>query len=364
MVKRTEVRHSTNGKVTLQQLAEHVKLTKGTVSAILNDTAVARTIPQHTKDRVFAAARQLNYRPDFFASNLRSKSIVAVGVITEEIGDAYGGMVISGIESYLSRHKHFFITAAHRHDFRNLEQYVAFLLARGVQGIITIDTVLQHPLLVPTVVVAGHIPLKGVTNITLDHARAAQMALKHLFELGHRQIAVLRGQSFSSDATERWFSICSAAQELGIRIPEELAIELDTDDPSPEIGCRLTKQLLARGRFTALFAYNDIAAIGAIRAIREAGLRVPEDVSVVGFDDIREAAYHLPSLTTVHQPLRKMGEIAAETLVQRIQGSKGYRRQILIEPEFVVRESTAKAAALETGAIPRRGQTRLARPGA
>jgi LacI family transcriptional regulator len=192
------------------------------------------------------------------------------------------------------------------------------------------------------VAVAGHRPLKGVTNITLDHDRAAHLALQHLFELGHRQIAVLRGQAFSSDANDRWHSICDAAQELGLHIKPELAMELDTDDPSPQTGCRLTKELLSRGPFTALFAYNDISAIGAIRAIREAGLRVPEDISVVGFDDIREAAYQYPSLTTIHQPLAKMGEIAADTLLQRIAGRKDYPRRILIEPQLVVRESTAK----------------------
>jgi DNA-binding LacI/PurR family transcriptional regulator len=349
MAKNNGYRPST-GKITLQELAEHVRLTKGTVSAILNDSSVARTIPQRTKDRVFAAARDLNYRPNFFARNLRAKRTFAIGVITEEIGDAYGGMVISGIEAVLSREKYFFITAAHRHNLHNLEEYVTFLLARGVEGIITIDTILKHPLAVPTVAVAGHRPLKGVTNITLDHAQAAHLALSHLYDSGHRQIAILRGQSFSSDADDRWHSICDAAAGLGIHIPAELAVELDTDDPSPEMGYRLTKQLLSRGHFTALFAYNDISAIGAIRAVREAGLRVPEDISVVGFDDIREAAYHLPSLTTVRQPLRKMGEIAAQTLVDRIGGRNDYPSQILIDPELMVRESTGKAAVRVRGA--------------
>jgi len=340
-----------SGKITLQQLAEHLRLTKGTVSAILNNSPVARTIPERTKDRVRAAARKLNYRPDFFASNLRARRAFAVGVITAEIGDAYSALVISGVEAVLTHHKHFFVTATHRRDLHNLEKYIAFLLSRGVEGVITADTILEHPLPVPTVSVSGHRLLKGVTNITLDHDRAAHLALGHLFELGHRDIAVLRGQPFSPDANDRWRSICDAAGELGISIHPELVLELDSDDPSPGMGCRLTKVLLSRHRFTALFAYNDISAIGALRAIREAGLRVPEDISVVGFDDIREAAYQMPSLTTIHQPLRKMGEIAAETLLQQVQKGKRLPRQILIEPELVVRESTGPPASKGTASI-------------
>jgi LacI family transcriptional regulator len=121
-----------------------------------------------------------------------------------------------------------------------------------------------------------------------------------------------------------------------------LTVQLDSLDSSPELGYPFAKQLLARGKpFTALFAYNDISAIGSIRALREAGLRVPEDVSVIGFDDIHGAAYHNPALTTVRQPLERMGAIAAETLIERIEGRKDYPSEIAIEPELVIRESTA-----------------------
>jgi len=117
--------------------------------------------------------------------------------------------------------------------------------------------------------------------------------------------------------------------------------QLQDDDPSPQVGYRVTKQLLSRSNsFTALFAYNDISAIGAIRAIQESGALVPGDISVIGFDDIREAAYHLPSLTTIRQPLRTMGEIAARTLLSRIEGREDYPAEIAIEPELIIREST------------------------
>ena len=251
-------------------------------------------------------------------------------------------MVISGIESFLSSRKYFFLTVVHRHNPEMLQQYTSMLLARGVEGLITVDTSVTQPPPLPSVAVAGHRRMKGVTNIVLDHVQAAQSVLNHLLSLGHSKIAFLRGQPFSSDSAHRWRAICDTGAELGVSVSPQLTVELNGDDSSPNLGYRATRELLSRKLpFTALFAYNDMSAIGAIRAIRESGRSVPEDVSVVGFDDIREAAYHLPSLTTVRQPLREMGELAARTLVERIETQKEYPREIAIKPELVVRESTA-----------------------
>jgi DNA-binding LacI/PurR family transcriptional regulator len=337
--------------ITLEELAKRVKLTKGTVSAVLNDSPAAKAIPQSTKERIFAAAKKFSYRPNFFARTLVKKRTFTIGVITEEIGDAYGGMVISGIEAFLTHHKYFFLVVAHRHDPEKLERYEDILLSRGVEGLITVDTQLTRSSPLPTVAVAGHQEITGVTNVVLDQRRAAQAALKHLAGLGHREIAVMRGWPFSSDSTERWLSICAAAEEFGTPILPELTVQLMDNDTSPEIGYRMTKELLRRSRsFTALFAYNDICAIGAVRAVREMGLDVPKDISVVGFDDIPAAAYHVPSLTTVRQPLARMGEIAAQTLVERLEGGKDYQKQIAVEPELMIRESTGIACAFPRAA--------------
>ena len=329
-------------RTTLKELAKHLGLTKGTVSAVLNDSPYAKAIPQHTKDRIIAGALELNYRPNFFARSLRKKRTFTVGVIAAEIGDAYGSVVISGIESALSERKYIFVTVVHHHDPQLLRQYSDILHTRGAEGFITIDTTLTQSPRLPTVVIAGHRQIEGVTNIILDHSKAAQLVLGHLFELGHRDIGVIKGQPFSSDTDARWNGITETAHELGIELQTDLTTQLAVDDPSPQEGYRATKELLARKvPFTALFAYNDVSAVGAIRAIKETGLRVPEDISVVGFDDIREAAFHLPSLTTVRQPLRKIGALAAETLIDRIEGRDGTEAGILVEPELVIRESTA-----------------------
>lgn len=333
-----------NGVITLKAVAQYVGLTPGTVSAVLNNAPSARSIPQETKNRIHAAAEQLNYRPNFFARTLRNKRTYTIGVIAEEIGDSYGSAVISGIEQQLRKSGYFFITVAHRHDTELLSRYSQILSERGVEGIITVDTRVQESPALPTVAVAGHKKLKGITNIVLDHDRAAILALNHLKSLHHERIAFMKGNPLSSDSEERWASICRVAAQVGIRIDPELTLNIDTEDATPMLGYPFVKQLLARRLpFTALFAYNDISAIGAIRALQEEGLRVPQDVSVMGFDDIPGAAFHMPSLTTVRQPLGRMGEVAAQSLLERIEDNKEFPAEIAIEPELVVRESTGPA---------------------
>jgi LacI family transcriptional regulator len=331
--------------VTLKAVADHVGLTPGTVSSVLNDAPSSRSIPQHTKNRIIAAAKELNYRPNFFAQSLRRKRTYTIGVIVEEIGDAYGSMIISGIEQYLRQKNYFFLTVVHRHDPDLLDRYAQILSERGVEGFITIDMQLREAPSLPTVAVAGHKAFPGVTNIVLDHEHAATVALQHLIGLGHTDIAFMKGQPFSSDSATRWDAICEVAKTLNVQIRPELTVQIEIDDPTPQLGYPFAKQLLERKvPFTALFAYNDISALGAIRAFQEAGLQVPKDISVVGFDDIQGAAFNTPSLTTVRQPLARMGTIAAQTLLERLEGNENYPAEIAIEPELVVRESTGRRA--------------------
>lgn len=345
-MKERKPRTKKSSAITLKAVAEHVGLTPGTVSAVLNNAPSSRSIPEHTKNRVLEAARELKYRPNFFAQSLRKKRTYTIGVIVEEIGDAYGSLVISGIEQYLRQKNYFFLTVVHRHNPDLLDRYAQILTERGVEGFITVDMLLREAPSLPTVAVAGHRSFPGVTNIVLDHHRAAKVALNHLLDLGHKDIAFMKGQPDSSDSEDRWNANCQVAQELGIAVKPELTVQIDIDDPTPQVGYPYAKKLLERKvPFTALFAYNDLSAIGAIRAFQEEGVRVPHDVSVVGFDDIQGAAYNIPSLTTVRQPLTRMGNIAAQTLLERIENGGEYPGEIAIEPELVIRESTAKRRA-------------------
>ena len=331
--------------VSLKELAARLDLSPATVSLVINGSRVADSIPQETKERVFAAVKKYKYRPNFFARSLRAQRSFTIGVIVPEVSDGYSASVMSGVEDLLLQEGYFYFVASHRHRPDLIDEYPRLFLERSIDGLIAVDTPWTLSLSVPVVTVSGHNQVSGVTNIVLDHKRAAEVALKHLFQLGHRQIAFIKGQAFSSDTQVRWANIEAVARQLGLPIAPALVAQLEGDSPSPQVGYRATKKLLAsRKSFTALFAFNDISAMGAIHALRETGLRVPEDVSVVGFDDIQSAAYQNPALTTVRQPLREMGRIAAETVLRRIRrpGSDLHGAERTVEPELIIRETTRR----------------------
>jgi LacI family transcriptional regulator len=326
--------------VGLKQLADYLGLNPTTVSVVLNDVP-GRSIPQATRDRIKAAAKKFNYQPSLLARSLRNRRTFTIGILVPELGDGYHTQVMSGIGDHLMDAGYFYFTAHHRHRKDLVEEYSQMLLGRGAEALIAIDTALEHDYSVPVAAVAGHRLINGVTNVVLDHRFAAQLTLTHLHSLGHREIAFIRGQPFSSDSAGRWNNIVAAAQELGVTIHPGLVVQLDRDISSPELGYPVVQQLLSSGRsFTALVAFNDMSAIGAIRALQDVGLSVPRDVSVIGFDDIKVAAFNNPRLTTIRQPLSNMGRIAAQCVLSQLNGSEPFRKLITVEPELAVREST------------------------
>ncbi len=349
----------TNGKrVTLKTVAEHLGLSPATVSVVLNDSPVADSIPRETKERVFAAARELKYRPNYLARSLRGKRSYSVGVLVPEISEGYAAGVMSGVEGHLVQEGYFYLMASHRSRPDLLEEYLKHLEDRSVEGFILIAAQLAEAPPLPTVVLSGHQRLPGVTNVVVDQDLAASLALTHLRELGHERIAFFRGAEGNADAADRWRAIVETAQSLGLEMAPELCLQLVgrsygavfSPDEGYQEGYIYGRKLLAtvpegrkRPDFTALFAFNDVSAIGAMRAFLDAGLKVPEDVSVVGFDDILGAAFQNPSLTTVRQPLKQMGETASEILLERLAGKSSHPGFVTVEPELVVRASTGPA---------------------
>jgi len=310
---------------------------------------------------VLDAAVKLNYRPNYFARSLRQSRSLSVGVLAPDLSEGYFTRVMSGVVEELTLAKYFYFTACH--DWRPdlLEEYPRMLVERAVDGFLLLNTPAEIDVPVPVVAISAHGSEAGVTHIVLDHLKAAELALGHLYELGHRRIAFMRGPKAIPDSDFRWEGIEQAAQALGLELDAELVTRIDSGNGdgswsvktghhpmSPEIGYLPMKQLLEKTRnFTAVFCFNDIAAIGAIRALSEAGLRVPADVSVVGFDDIQSAAFCTPSLTTVRQPLNEMGKRGARILLDRIANPEKTElaAEVVMEPELVVRESTGPVKA-------------------
>jgi DNA-binding LacI/PurR family transcriptional regulator len=329
--------------VTLKTLAEYLELSPATISIVLNDSPVAKSISPATRERVHAAAKKFDYRPNLHARMLRTRITNTIGVIVPELSEGYFTGVMLGVEQYLLQEGFLYFTVSHlgRNDLR--DEYQGLLMSRRVDGFLLVNTELSLNVPLPVVGVSSHSKSDGVSNMMLDHNFAASMALRHLYELGHRKIAFMKGQRYSLDSDARWEAIVSVAKELGIAIQPELCIYLEKNLWSPELGYPPMRELLSRTRdFTAMFCFNDTAAIGAIRAIEDAGLNCPRDISVIGFDDIIVAEYFNPRLTTVRQPLHKMGWTAAQLLIKRIQfPDEPYPHEVWFEPELVVRESTA-----------------------
>lgn len=327
--------------ISLRTLGEYLNLSPATISLVLNNAPGVRSIPQETRDRVREAAAKFDYRPSFYARSLRKRQTFSIGVLVPELNDQYSAQVLSGVEELLIEEGYFYLTASHRRKPDLIEEYSQLLLDRSVEGFILVDTMLEHSLRAPAVAVAGHRRFEGVTNVVLDQRRAAELALRHLVQLGHRKIAFMRGGSHSSDADDRWECLMTAARELKLEVRPELTVQVQMRDSTPEIGFGLAHDLVNCGvEFTALVCYNDLSAIGTIRAFKDHGLQVPEDVSVVGFDDTQAAAFHNPSLTTIRQPLRQMGATAARILLERIRGQQAFPDNVPILPELVIREST------------------------
>lgn len=332
--------------ITLKELARLLDLSPGTVSRIVNGKGKAFRIPEDTQERVLHAAALYGYSANTVAQSLRRKRSYTVGVIVPEISEGYSTAVLSGVEDELLKDGFFYFVVSHRHRPDLIDGYPRMLIARAVEGIIAIDTHINRELHVPLVVVSGPRQANGSVRIGLDHDKAAHLALSHLKSLGHEQIAVIKGQAFSSDTAQRWNAIQSAASHLGIVLDPGLVVQLQSPEPGPGPGVEVTRGLLKGGhRFTAIFAFNDVTAIGAIQALREAGLRVPKNVSVLGFDDVLAASTHNPPLTTIRQPLRDMGQSAAITLLHLIRNGTQQPQQfaITMHPELVVRKSTGHA---------------------
>jgi LacI family transcriptional regulator len=249
-----------------------------------------------------------------------------------------------GIEEALLDREYLYFTVSHLSREELIREYPMLLRQRAVDGLIYVNTKILDPPGVPAVSISYSSSEPGVTSIVVDQQVGTRMAIEHLHHLGHKQILFMKGQKTCLESGERWRLLLDAAKKSKIKIDSELLLEMDHNQLTPELAFEKVRELLKRRPdFTAVCAFNDTSAIGAMRALADAGIRCPQDVSVVGFDDISVAGFCMPRLTTVRQPLEEMGRQAVECLLARIQEpNKDHPSKVVLQPELIVRESTQR----------------------
>ncbi len=308
-----------------------------TVSRVLNEHPNVRPL---TRERVLAAIRELAYRPNAAARTLVTRRTHTLGVITADTMLYGPTSMLYGFER--AAHDTYFVSVASLPalDRRSMLDSVDRFLGQGIEGIIVIATqdtavaALSHvPAEVPLVAV-GCGTRASVTSVAIDNMAGAAAATRYLFGLGHQTVYHVAGPSSCLDAKERVDGWRQAVREAGAPEPAVLA-----GDWSAASGYELGGRLAAQPALTAVFCGNDTMALGVIRALTERGLRVPEDISIVGFDDVPEAGFYLPPLTTVRQDFGELGRRALRTLVDRMSGAIPGGRRVRVAPELIVRAS-------------------------
>jgi LacI family transcriptional regulator len=351
-------RHS--GKVsmiTMRDVAQASGFSPATVSIVLNNAPLARYIAPATKKRIEDTAKKLGYRPNAMARFLRSKRSHSVGVMLFDIMDPFCTPVLRGIENALYQSSYVPIFADAHNQKSRFEHCLEMLLEHHVEGLIVVanwlfvDIQLLADLSKRNITVATiswEVPGDSVSSVIVDNEAGGRLALEHLYHLGHRKVAFIRGPKMLIDSAPRWKGIQKFAHTAGLAIDPSLVVQLpDVWDPNSgfEGGYRFTEELLQRKKkFTAVMAFDDLTAFGAIRALTKAGVKVPEQCSVVGFDDVPLSALAAPSLTTIRQPLESMGNLAVNTVLEGINAGHEKRDWSIsrhkVTPELVIRDST------------------------
>src|ERR1700726_1358231 len=357
-VKRTSGKHA---GVTVGGGPKPGGFSPATVSIVLNNAPLARYIAPATKKRIEETAKKLGYRPNAMARFLRSNRSHSVGVMIFDITDPYCTPVMRGIENALYQCSYVPIFTDAHNQRNRFERYLEMLLDRHIEALIVVANWLFvdiHLLAdiskrnIPAATIGCELPGDTVSSIVVDNEAGGRLALEHLYQLGHRKIAFIRGPKMLFDTAPRWRGIQKFAQGAGLEIDPALIQQLpESLDPSSsfENGQRCTDELLQkRKRFTALLAFDDLTAFGAIRALTKAGLKVPEQCSVIGFVHVPLSFLAAPPLPTIRQPLEAMGSLAVNVIMEGVNANLE-KREVSIarhrtNPELVIRESTRAAA--------------------
>jgi LacI family transcriptional regulator len=328
----------------MKDVAERAGISITTVSHVVNGT---RFVSEKVRDRVTRVMEELGYQPNVLARGLRRGESSTIGLIVPDVTNPYFAEIARSVEDACAERGYGVILCNSDGRPERQEQAVDVLASNRVGGLVLVnvgmtrrEASLFEGLAIPMVMLDREIPGFPVDSIQIDNARGGRQATEHLLGLGHRRIACLAGSSRISPSGDRVDGYRQALEEAGLKVDPALIL---SGDFTPESGHVCACELMERDlpMPTALFSCNDLMAFGAITAFAEKGLKVPDDISVVGFDDIRLASYFNPTLSTVAQPRQEMGQMAVEILLDRMQKTCDFSgRHVLLETELRPRRST------------------------
>ena len=328
-------------EITIVDIASRANVSKSTVSRVLNNST---HVNDDKRDAVLAAMDELGYKPNVFARGLAGGQSMTIGIMTQNIGSPFYDSIAQGMINGLSGTGYTPIFVDGQWEQSTEMAVLNTLLDRRVDGLLLIGGTIPLEEMntlreqIPTVVVARELEGWSGQCVLVDNLEAGYVATKHLIDFGHRNIAIFLGNKDHPDATDRYKGYVKALNEADIELNEDLVFQGDFSSQSGLLG---VSSLLSRGiNFTAIFAANDMVAFGARLALHRQGLRVPEDVSLVGFDDQAEAAYATPPLTSMRQPAIEMGKNASQALIDLIANKETPMKKM--SAKLQIRESVAR----------------------
>ncbi|SEM51662.1 transcriptional regulator, LacI family [Pseudomonas sp. ok272] len=332
---------------TIKDVAALAGISYTTVSHVVNKT---RPVSDEVRLKVEAAIQRLDYVPSAVARSLKAKTTATIGLLVPNSLNPYFAELARGIEDYCERNGYCVILCNSDDNPQKQRSYLRMLQEKRIDGLIVTsvgsDARLAEGLAgvrTPMVIVDRALDGLEADLVRIDHEHGAYLATRHLLELGHRDIACIGGPAHTSVAQMRMAGFWRALKEVGVQVPIERVLESDFTSTG---GYEAAASLLEQAPPSAIFAGNDMMGIGVLRAAAERSIRVPTELSVIGFDDIQMSRYVYPALTTVGQSILQLGEMAAEVLLRRIATPERPTDQRIVTPSIVLRESTAPLACM------------------
>jgi DNA-binding LacI/PurR family transcriptional regulator len=328
----------------LEQVARRAKVSTATVSRVLNNASVVKG---STRARVMRAIEELKYHPNLHARHLAGGKSSTIGVIVSNMENPFFFDIYKTVESDAHASGYEVVVANTDYRSEQLVSSIRLMIGRRVAGLAAIVSEMEPALIdeltdsgIPVVFYDVGTPRNNITNIRVDYRRGIEKIVDYLHHLGHRRLGFVGHHAVLGPINERMKTVMDAVA----RIPE-LEVRTSADADTLEGGRQATRSLLGSGfRPTAIVCVNDIMAVGALRELRERGLRVPQDVSVTGFDNVKLSEFCFPALTTVHIPRDRIGHIICERLAPKAERTELAEQEIVLDPELVLRDSTGPAA--------------------